>query len=85
MPIETENASLRIEINGIEGSKWYPLRLFLEDWLCDVCEDNVTLVKRVDPEFFDPQYSLFFESSVDAVVVKLKDIPEQLSKYIKIS
>jgi len=65
----------------INNDVWFPLEIFLSDWLSGMCNDNFTIVKEQSPA--EPaMYSIMFDHPEDASFVKLSDLPADLSKYI---
>lgn len=60
----------------------HPLRLFLTEWLDDICNDNFNLVKRFDDQVINEYYTVYFTSSEDELVTRLKGTPQNLEKYI---
>jgi len=56
----------------------------MDYWLWQSCGDPYQLEKIKDPNDFTTTYTVTFASAEDATVMKLKDIPQNLSKYLTI-
>jgi hypothetical protein len=67
----------------INSDVWFPLEIFLSNWLASMCKDEFTIVKETRPAELLPTYSIIFELPEDASFVKLSDLPADLSKYIR--
>ena len=78
------STDIKLDVNNVDDNRWHPLKLFLSSWLEDVCDSEYTIVEQNDTQY-NITYSIHFDSDADATIVKLTDIPENYSKYIKIS
>jgi len=64
--------------NSIAESSLYPLELFLSDWLSTVCAHEYNIDKM------NASWNISFDSTEDALVVKLTDLPSNIGKYLDI-
>lgn len=69
----------------INSDVWFPLEIFLSDWLSNMCKEDFTIVKESTPANIQPVYSIIFNHPEDATLVKLRDLPADLSKYIRLN
>lgn len=64
----------------INNDVWFPLEMFLSDWLSGMCNESFTIVREQSSA--GAAYSIMFDHPEDASFVKLSDLPADLSKYI---
>lgn len=57
------------------------LGMFLDDWVFQICGDTFQFNQQ---NFDNTLYTLRFENPEDALLLKLKGVPLDLSKYIEI-
>ena len=64
------------------------LQMFFEDWADGICNKKVTFSTTVShstsAHLYDEIIRVDFENKEDAVAMKLKGIPEEFQKYLKI-
>jgi hypothetical protein len=58
--------------------------MFLDDWLGEICKEGFSIQKMYRIDNFNAEYHIIFDSPEDALIVKLKDIPPDLSRFISI-
>jgi hypothetical protein len=79
-------SQLKFKVNNeLSGSAINPLRMFIQDWIESTCGNAYHL----DSDYLQKRNGIVitvkFDHSEDALVLKLKGIPKDLSKYIELS
>lgn len=62
----------------------FPLELFFDEWLSNICAGSYTLTKFHDPNTLTTSFFVHFDKEEDLIIIKLTDLPPILSKYILI-